>query len=61
MDVGCGKGYLSLEIAERVSSENLSITMVDGAEGNVEACRVQRNKKGFEKVIPEVLTKWITP
>ena len=40
MDVGCGKGYLSLEIAERVSKENLSITMVDGAEGNVEACRV---------------------
>jgi 16S rRNA G1207 methylase RsmC len=50
VDVGCGKGYLSLEIAERIK-DNLSITMIDGAESNVEACRIQTEKKGLSKVI----------
>ena len=50
MDVGCGKGYLSLEIAERIK-DNLSITMIDGAESNVEACQIQTEKKGLSKVI----------
>lgn len=35
--------------------------MVDGAPGNVEACRAQREKKGLEKVIRQIQTKWITP
>ena len=50
VDVGCGKGYLSLEIAERIK-DNLSIIMIDGAELNVEACRIQTEKKGLSKVI----------
>ena len=50
MDVGCGKGYLSFEICERIK-DNLSITMIDGAEMNVEACRSISEKKGLSKVI----------
>jgi 16S rRNA G1207 methylase RsmC len=50
VDVGCGKGYLSIEIAERIK-DNLSITMIDGAESNVEACKIQSEKKDLSKVI----------
>ena len=50
VDVGCGKGYLSFEIGERIK-DNLSITMIDGAEMNVEACRSISEKKGLSKVI----------
>ncbi len=35
--------------------------MVDGAQGNVEACRAQTEKKGLAKVITQIQTKWITP
>ena len=35
--------------------------MIDGSEGNVEACREEVKKKGFNDKIPIIETKWITP
>jgi 16S rRNA G1207 methylase RsmC len=45
-DVGCGKGYLSFELAERVK-DGLRLTLVDGGAGTVEACRLEVKKRGI--------------
>ncbi len=35
--------------------------MVDGSEGNVDACREEAKKKGFNDKVQRIETKWITP
>ena len=61
--MGCGKGYLSIEIAERaiLREEYIKISMIDGAQGNIDACRAEVDKKGLQKFISNMEAKWITP
>lgn len=46
--MGCGKGYLSFELAERVK-DGLRLTLVEGGAGNVEACRIEVMKRGIQE------------
>jgi 16S rRNA G1207 methylase RsmC len=46
--VGCGKGYLSIELAVRVK-DGLRLTLVEGSAGNVEACRLEVKKRGIQE------------
>lgn len=46
--MGCGKGYLSFELAERVK-DGLRLTLVEGGAGNVEACRLEAKKRGIQE------------
>lgn len=42
MDVGCGKGYLSLNLAQ--ISPSTSFTLIDGQQGNIDAVRKEALK-----------------
>ena len=39
IDVGCGKGYLSLELAERLPKGSTNFILVDGQHSNIAAVR----------------------
>ena len=48
--MGCGKGYLSFELAERIK-DGLRLTLVEGGAGNVEACRLEAKKRGIQEAL----------
>ncbi|CDW71205.1 UNKNOWN [Stylonychia lemnae] len=65
IDVGCGKGYVSLELADlyvkRQSENKLNIIMVDGQQNNIQSLKqeFEKREKLNGQIHTELHTKWI--
>lgn len=58
VDIGCGKGYLSLNLAKM--SPGTNFTLIDGQQGNIDAVRKEALKCKLESNVKALDAQWIT-
>jgi len=58
VDIGCGKGYLSLNLAQM--SPGTNFTLIDGQQGNIDAARKEALKRKLESNVKALDAQWIT-